>query len=73
MKEKVIAILNEIKPNFNPNENGLIEKGILTSLDILQLISAIDDELDISIPPTKIKPIYFNSVDDIVRLLESLD
>ena len=73
MREKLIELLEEISPNFNPDEQGLIDNGVLSSLDLLQLISAIDDEFDIAIPPTKIKPANFNSVDEIVKLLESLE
>ena len=73
MRDQLIELLNEISPNFNPDEDGLIDKGVLSSLDLLQLISAIDDEFDIAIPPTKIKPANFNSVDAIVKLLEEFE
>ncbi|MBR4706915.1 MAG: acyl carrier protein [Pseudobutyrivibrio sp.] len=73
MREKIIEILSEIVADFDPAQTGLIDNGVLSSLDLLQFISEVDDELDIAIPPTKIKPANFNSVDEIVKLLESLD
>ncbi len=73
MKEKIIEIIREIAPNFDANSSELVKAGILTSLDILQIIAAIDDELDIAIPAVKIKPEYFNSVDGIVKLLKELN
>ena len=73
MRDKIIEILSDINPNFNPEDTNLIDGGVLASLDLLQLISEIDDELDIAIPPTKIKPANFNSVDEIVSLLETLE
>ena len=50
----------------------LIDDGLLSSLDIIQLIGALNDEFDISIPATEIIPDNFNSVDAMVAMVERL-
>ena len=45
---------------------------VLSSLDIIQLIGALNDEFDISIPATEIIPQNFNSVDAMVAMVERL-
>ena len=73
MKEKVIALLEDIIPGFDADDEKLYDGGTLTSLNVLQLIASIDDELDLQVPPAKIRPEYFNSVAGIVRLVEELE
>ena len=50
----------------------LIDDGILSSLDIIQLIGALNDEFDISIPATEIIPENFNSVDAMAAMVARL-
>ena len=50
----------------------LIDDGVLSSLDIIQLIGALNDEFDISIPATEIIPQNFNSVDAMAAMVARL-
>ena len=50
----------------------LIDDGVLSSLDIIQLIGALNDEFDISIPATEIVPANFNSVAAMAAMVERL-
>ena len=50
----------------------LIDDGVLSSLDIIQLIGALNDEFDISIPATEIVPQNFNSVDAMAAMVARL-
>lgn len=73
MKEQIIKVLNNIKEGVDyENSVSLIDDGRLTSLDIIQLIGELDDEFDISIPASDIIPENFNSVDAMVKLVETL-
>ena len=54
------------------NETALIDNGILASLDIIQLIGALSDEYDVSIPATEIIPENFNSVAALCAMVERL-
>lgn len=70
MKEKIIKILNEIRPEFDFNETqNFIEQGMLDSFDIVTLVATIDEEFDISIDGLDIIPKNFSSVDSIINVL----
>ena len=61
--EKLIEILNELHDDVDfENENALIDDGILDSLDIVTLITEINDTFDVSIPAEEIIPENFNSI-----------
>lgn len=62
MKDTIIELLTDIRDDVDVSCETLIDDGILSSLDIIQLIGALDDEFDISIPATEIVPANFNSV-----------
>lgn len=72
MKEKLIAMIKDIIFDFNVDETALLDGGILTSLDMLQLIVSIKEEFGVSIPASAIKPENFNSVDSILNTIETL-
>ena len=72
--EKLIEILNELHDEVDfENENALIDDGILDSLDIVTLITEINDTFDISIPAEEIIPENFNSAAAIMALINKLD
>ncbi len=62
MKETIYELLCDIRDDVDANCENLIDGGILSSLDIIQLIGALNDEFDISIPATEIIPANFNSI-----------
>ncbi|MBQ8912408.1 MAG: acyl carrier protein [Clostridia bacterium] len=73
MKE-LLEILNELHPDVDfEKEESLIEDRILDSLDIVSLISEIDDRFDVVIPPEEIVPENFNSAKAIWALITRLD
>lgn len=72
MKEKLIEIIKDIIFDFNVEETALLDGGILSSLDVLQLIVSIKEEFGVSIPASAIKPENFNSVDSILNTIETL-
>ena len=73
--EELIELLSEVKEDVDfENETALIDDGILDSFDILQIISTLNEEYDISIPASEIIPDNFNSAkshyDMVQRLVE---
>ncbi|MCM1260027.1 MAG: hypothetical protein NC090_02270 [Anaeroplasma bactoclasticum] len=73
MKETLLEILEELKPGVDyENETQLITRQILTSMEVVRLIMMISDEFDISISPLYIVPENFESVDDMVKLIEKV-
>ncbi|RKM59276.1 acyl carrier protein [Butyrivibrio sp. CB08] len=71
--EELLNILAEIKDDVDfETEDKLIDDGILDSFDILQIISALNDEYDISIPASEIIPENFNSAETLWDMVQRL-
>ena len=72
--EKLIEILNDLHAGIDyETEEGLIDNGILDSLDIVTLVTEIDSEFDVRIPPEEIVPENFNSAKALMELITRLD
>ena len=58
MKDHVIKILTELRPEFDFSQEGInfIEEGMLDSFDIVSLVDALDTEFNIVIDGTDIIP-----------------
>ncbi len=73
MKDTILEILGDIVEGVDFDTcTTLIDDGLLSSLDIIQLIGALNDEFDISIPATEIVPDNFNSVDAMAAMVKRL-
>ena len=73
MKEKVMDILMDLRPDVDfENEKKLIGDGILESFDIMSLVAELEDEIDVKIKPKDLVAENFNSVDDMVAMLQKL-
>ncbi len=71
--EELIKILEDVRDDIDfANTKDLIDSKILTSFDIIQLISTLDDEYDISIPAAEIVPANFNSAEAIYAPVQRL-
>lgn len=71
MKEKVLEILSNIRPEFDFTEDvNFIEEGMLDSFDVVTLVSDLDTTFGISIDGVDIVPENFSSVDSIINLLK---
>lgn len=72
MKEKVICILNELRPEFNFSENvNFIEQGMLDSFDVVNLVQELESTFGITIDGLEILPENFETIDTIMNLLTS--
>ena len=73
MRDTILEILADIIDEDDLDTcTTLIDDGVLSSLDIIQLIGALNDEFDISIPATEIVPQNFNSVDAMAAMVARL-
>jgi acyl carrier protein len=69
--EKIYAILEELRPEFNYRESqDFIEDGYLDSFDVVSLISMLEEEYHISIDGLDIVPENFVNIESICNLLE---
>jgi len=72
--EQLLEILTQMHPDVDfTAEEDLIGEGILDSLDIVTLITEINDAFDVSIPAEEVVPENFCSADAIWTLIQRLD
>ena len=72
--ERLINILKDLHEDVDFEvECGLVDDGILDSLDIVSLVTEIDSEFDVRIPPEEIIPENFNSAKALWELIERLE
>ena len=70
MKEKIINILTELRPEFDFTEDvDFIEEGMLDSFDVVNLVTELDSTFGISIDGVDIIPENFSSITSIENLL----
>lgn len=73
MNYRILKILKGIRPDIDfENEKAIMDDGLLDSFDIVSIISELNDEFNIQIRITELKPENFNSVDALVALVNKL-
>lgn len=71
MREKIRAILDELRPEFDfAKDVNFIEEGMLDSFDVVSLVSSLDETFGISINGMDILPDNFSSIENIIALLK---
>lgn len=69
--EKLIELLKNLKPNVDfENAKDLIDDGILDSLEIVEIITMIEEKFAITIDPDAIDPDNFQSAQDMWKMIE---
>ena len=72
--EKLMELLSELHPEVDfASETGLIDKKILTSFDVVNLVGELMDEYDIEINAEHLVPENFNSAQAIYDLITRLE
>ena len=67
----LLDILRDVCPDLDfERETSLIDDGLLESLDIVSIVTGIIDEFDVEINVDDLLPENFNSVDDMIALIE---
>ena len=75
MKNRIIEIIEDLTEFKELNKNpdiDLIENEILDSFAFIELIVKLNEEFNIEIQPTQVKPDTWRSIEKIVELVESL-
>ena len=71
MKERILKLLEGIQPGIDfENETALIDDSLLESFDVIQIVTSLMDEFDISIDADDIEPENLNSLDAICAMVE---
>ena len=70
---KLIELLKSLRPDIDfESEKHLIDDGILTSFDIIEISSEIQDEFDIDLTPLDMVPENFQSADAMHEMIKRL-
>ena len=71
--DTILEILETIKPGTDfTSSTDFIEEHLLESMEILQLVSELNDEFDINITLPYIKPENFKSVENIYNMVQEI-
>lgn len=71
MKEQIIKILTDLRPEFDfTTDVNFIEEGMLDSFDIVSLVDSIETEMGVSISGVDVLPENFCNVDAICKTIE---
>ena len=72
--DELIEILEGINPEVDYSTcETLVADGVLTSFEVVMLVTQIEAVFDVRIPPTRILPENFNSAARIWALIEELE
>lgn len=73
MMEELRELLEEIRPDIDfGKEKKLIDDGILDSIDIISIVTEINDHFDVEINVQYLLPENFNSMEAIYALIQKL-
>lgn len=71
MKEEIIAILSDLRPEFDFSEQGIdfIEEGMLDSFDVVTLVDELEEKFNIKIDGVDVVSSNFSTIDKIESLI----
>lgn len=71
MKEQIIKILTDLRPEFDFQQEGVdfIEEGMLDSFDIVSLVDSIETEFGVAISGVDVVPENFCTIEAIEKTI----
>lgn len=70
MREKIISILKELRPEYDFNQSSdFIEDCMLDSFDVVSLVSELEEKFDILVDGEDVLPENFSSLEAIEALI----
>lgn len=71
MKEKIIEILTDLRPEFDFSQEGVnfIEEGMLDSFDLVALVTDLEQSFGVTIDGVDVVPENFENVEAIEQLI----
>lgn len=68
--ERLLDALSQVRDDVDfSGGQGLVDEGVIDSLDLTQIIAALDEAFDIRISAGEIEPENFNSAEAMLRLV----
>lgn len=73
MRSTVLGILEKVKPDVDfENRTDLISGQVLDSIDIMEIVSKLEENFAVEIDMEYLDAAHFDSVDAIVEMIEEL-
>lgn len=73
MEERVLKILEEINEDIIDYEgNDMLGEGVVSSIDVIEIISELENEFDIEIDAMYADDEYFANKESIIELIKNL-
>lgn len=73
IREKVIEILCGVNPKIGENVDAdLLKSGFIDSFEIVNVVMELEDTFGVEIDPESIIPANFQTIADIVKLIEQI-
>ena len=70
-KEKLVKILMDINPDIDyEKEISLVDDGLFDSLEVMTIVTEIEDRFHIDIDPDDVIAENFNSIEKILKIIE---
>lgn len=70
MEEKIYAILEDIRPEFDfKDSDNFVEDGFLDSFDVVTLVAEIEQQFDVIVEGMDVMPENFETVATICELI----
>ena len=71
MREKIIEILTELRPEFDFTEQvDFIEQGMIDSFDVVSLVDELESQFGMKIAGVDVVPENFSTLDKIEALIK---
>lgn len=71
--DELLRIMSEVRPDIDfENETKLIDNEMLDSLDIVAIVTDVNDEFDVEINVNDLLPENFNSAEALYELIQKL-
>ena len=71
--EELLRIMSEVRPDIDfETETRLIDDEMLDSLDIVAIVTDVNDEFDVEINVNDLLPENFNSAEALYELIQKL-
>ncbi len=68
--QKLLEALEEVRDDVDfAHQEGLVEDGIIDSLDLTRIIASLDEAFDIHIPAGEIEPENFDNINAILEMV----
>lgn len=70
--DKLIELVKKVNPRILEDENAIVSGGMLDSIELVELVSEIENAYKIEIPIDEISPKNFDSIDAMQKMIEKL-